>query len=64
METGKLLYGVPQGSILGPLLFLFYINDMSQVVKYGLLFYADDTCQIFQHNDLKKLKSNLTKILA
>ena len=64
LETGKLLYGVPQGSILGPLLFLFYINDMSQVVKYGLLFYADDTCQIFQHNDLKKLKSNLTKILA
>ena len=64
LETGKLLYGVPQGSILGPLLFLFYINGMSQVVKYGLLFYADDTCQIFQHNDSKKLKSNLTKILA
>ena len=54
-EPGKLLCGVTQGSILGPLLFLLYINDMPQAVKCELLLYADDTCLIFQHNDIKKI---------
>ena len=39
---------VPQGSILGPLLFLFFINDMSQAVDCDLFLYADDTCLFFQ----------------
>ena len=54
---------VPQGSILGPLLFLFFINDMSQAVDCDLFLYADDTCLLFQHNDLeRKLTKDFSNI--
>ena len=46
-SPGDLTCGVPQGSILGPLIFLLYVNDMSNSVDCDLLLYADDSCLIF-----------------
>ena len=60
-EYGEVTCGVPQGSILGPLLFLLYVNDMPQALSCDLLLYADDSCLIFQHKDVKEIEKVLNQ---
>lgn len=45
--------GIPQGSVLGPLLFLIFINDMSVVIRSEMYHFTDDT-KIFNQIKLKK----------
>ena len=44
-ETAEINVGVPQGSILGPLLFILYINDLLLALE-ELIAYADDTAVV------------------
>ena len=47
-DKALIIFGVPQGSILGSLLLLLYVNDMVQAVNGDLLLYAGNTGLIFQ----------------
>ena len=63
-EVSSILCDLPQGSILGPLLFLIYINDMPMAIKCSLFLYADDTCLVFQSKNFKDIEKQLNEDFA
>ena len=64
----SMISGVPQGSVLGPLLFLLYVNDNPNIIKSNVKMFADDTklwrmivkegdsCDLQEWDDLKRLQ--------
>ena len=56
-DTKNICRGVPQGSILGPLLFLMHVNDLHDSKALDSIMFADGTNLFYEHKDLKTLFS-------
>jgi hypothetical protein len=64
-DTAPVTSGVPQGRVLGPLLFLIYINDLPSKVNSSARLFADD-CPLYRHiktnEDTTSLQDDLSNL--
>ena len=61
MSSNQPLYcGVPQGSTIGPLLFLLHFHDAPKVIRHAkIIKYADDTALLISHKDVNVIETLL-----
>lgn len=55
--------GVPQGSVLGPLLFLLFVNDLPTIAEGKLVMFADDNSLIYSEKDISGVIKNIQILL-